>query len=140
MPQFSTYPAQTSFASTDLFLFWYSATGSVSTITGANLVASIKALNTSGLTTSIISANTTLDLTYQFVVANSGSPFTITLPLGTSSASYTGRPYYIFNKGAGTITVNITGGDTINGAASITLAQYAGGIFRYDGSSMWCKT
>lgn len=140
MPQFSSYPPLTSFVATDLFLFWATGTGSVSTITGANLVASIKALNTSGLTTNILSANTTLDLTYQFVVGNSAGAFAILLPLGTSNADYTGRAYYFFNKGAGVVTFNVTGPDTINGAASLTFAQFTGGIIRYDGSGSWCKS
>lgn len=139
MPQYNSYPLNTSFLAADIFLFYDTANTACKTITGTNLVASVKTLIDRSLVTNVVSGNTTLDLTYQFVVGNSGGGFTITLPLGTSDSRYTGYAYRIFNKGAGTVTVAKTGADTINGAASFTLAQYAGATLTYDGLGMWSK-
>ncbi len=137
MPQFNTYPPASVFALTSLFLFWDEDSGTVVSITGEDLVASVKTLMDPNETVNIVSANVTLTDAYQFVVANSGSGFTITLP---SAAANPGKKYYISNKGAGTITIGKTGSDTIKGATSITMVQYKSYLIMSDGVDMWHVT
>lgn len=96
----------------------------------ADLFASLATLN---LTVNVYSANQTLS-TEQFVEANSGGAFNLTLP---ASSLNTGRRYIIFNKGAGVATVLPAGTDTIEGAASLALAQYATVMLTSDGLGMW---
>jgi hypothetical protein len=86
------------------------------------------------LTVTVYSANQTLDSEDQFVEANSGGAFNLTLP---ASSLNTGRRYIVFNKGAGTVTVLPNGSDTINGAASLALAQYESSMLTSDGLGMW---
>lgn len=82
----------------------------------------------------VYSSNQTLDGEDQFVEANSGGAFDITLP---ASSLNTGRAYRVFNKGSGVVTLLPTGGDTIAGAASLALAQYEAVIVQSDGLGMW---
>lgn len=96
----------------------------------ANLLQSLANLN---LAVSVISANQTL-VTEQLVIANSGGVFNLTLPANSLN---TGRGYRIFNKGAGTVTVLPNGADTIAGAASLAIAQYASATLYADGLGMW---
>lgn len=99
----------------------------------ADLFASLASLN---LTVNVVSVNTVLDSSHQFVEANSGGAFNITLP---ASSLNTGRRYIIFNKGAGTVTVLPNGADTIENAASLTIAQYGNVMLISDGLGMWAK-
>lgn len=70
----------------------------------------------------------------QFVEANSGAALTFNLP---ASSLNTGRAYRIFNKGAGVLTIDAAGTDTINGAATLALAQYQSAIVQSDGVGAW---
>jgi hypothetical protein len=47
--------------------------------------------------------------------------FTVSLP---TAVGISGREYYIKNSGTGTITVDANGSENIDGASTVTLAQY----------------
>jgi hypothetical protein len=96
----------------------------------ADLFATLASQNVS---VDVESANITLT-TEQMVVANSGGAFNITLP---ASSLNTGRTFLIANKGAGTVTILPNGSDTIEGAASLALVQYATATLRSDGLGMY---
>lgn len=98
----------------------------------ADLFQSLASLN---LAVTVLSANHTLT-TEQLVIANSGGAFDIDLPASSLNA---GRGYRIFNKGAGAVTINPNGADTIAGAASLVLAQYEGVVLYADGLGMWAQ-
>ena len=136
MPQFNAYPLVTDFANADIFLVWRTSTGSVKTITGANLIASIKSLMPKNFAVTALNSATTLGASNEFVICNSGSPFTVTLPV---NADFAGKPYYISNKGAGTINVAPDGTDTIAGASSLSIPQYSSFLLVSDGLGMWSK-
>jgi len=77
------------------------------------------------LVQSIVSAagTTTLDLTTHAVVVTGSTTQTLTLP-----ACRTGRKIKVINRSTGTVTVNRSGSDTINGGAgglSVTTGQMA---------------
>jgi hypothetical protein len=84
-----------------------------------------------------LSANTTLDVTYRIIDADaSGGVITITLP----SASSVGNGFFFSimktDASANTITINTTGGQTINGSASQSLSsQYSAKAFYSDGAN-----
>jgi hypothetical protein len=81
--------------------------------------------------TSSISANTTLDGTYTHVFAS--GTITITLP---TAVGISGRTYWIKRTGTGTITINTTSSQTIDGAASLSItAQYDSYTLVSDGSN-----
>lgn len=134
MPQYSLYPAITELLEADLILVYKASVGAVKTITAENFAASIKALTDRSLEITNLSANATLTAEDDFVVCNSGGGFTVTLPL---SADNPGLPFKITNKGAGSITIDTLGSDTIGGDASITLAQYESVTVIADGDAMW---
>jgi len=117
----------------DIVLVWQDASGANKTITGQDLATSLQALMNPDETVTFITSNTLLS-DEQIVVANSGAPFTITLP---TAMDHEGQRYTIVNKGAGTLTVARTGSDTIGGATSLTLAQYHGYSFISDGQGVW---
>jgi hypothetical protein len=80
---------------------------------------------------SSISANTTLDGTYTHVFAS--GTITITLP---TAVGISGRTYWIKRTGTGTITINTTSSQTIDGAASLSItAQYDSYTLVSDGSN-----
>jgi hypothetical protein len=71
----------------------------------------------------VITSNTTLNSTYQLVVANLATSFTITLP---DAGLNEGRAYLVKNKNSGIITLDATGLGNLfkaSSVASITLAQ-----------------
>lgn len=72
---------------------------------------------------SVISGNTTLASPTKFYSADtSGGTFTATLP---AAASNSGVEFNVINKtfgGSNNVTIALTGGDTVNGAASDTVA------------------
>jgi hypothetical protein len=80
-------------------------------------------------------ANRTLDGGDEFIDCTTNT-FTITLP---TAVGYR-KQYTIFNSGAGVITINTTGGETINGFASgtFTLLQFDCIIVRSNGTN-WYK-
>lgn len=60
---------------------------------------------------------------------------TVTLPAASGKS---GRIYVIKNSSAGTVTINVTGGDTIDGLSSQTLTvQYSAYTLQSDGTSSW---
>lgn len=79
---------------------------------------------------------TTLDAAHHVVVANSGSALTINLPAVATSA---GREYKIYNKGAGTVTVDANASELIESSTTLSLAQYKGATLVCDGA-IWVIT
>ncbi len=136
MPQFNAYPLVTDFSAEDLFLVWRDSTGSVKTINGENLVATIKSLMLKNFAVLELNSALTLTAADEFVICNSGSAFTVTLPV---NADYAGKPYYISNKGAGTINVAPDGTDTIAGASNLSIPQFSSHLLIADGLGMWSK-
>ncbi len=134
MPQFNSYPAITELLAADLILAYKDSVGAVKTITAEDFAAAIKLLTDKSLGITNINSETTLDADDEFVIGNSGAGFNVILPLSSENA---GLPFHIANKGAGVMTITVTGGDTIIGQASITLAQYESAIFLADGDAMW---
>lgn len=55
-----------------------------------------------------------------YVIEATSGTFTVTLP---TAIGITGRIYVVKNTGAGTITVATTGGQTIDGGATVSLTQ-----------------
>lgn len=133
MPQYDQPALITELDAADIILIWQTAAGAVKTITGQDLADSLQGLMEFNDTVTFITSATLLS-DEQMVVANSGAPFTITLP---TAMDYEGKRYTIVNKGAGTLTVARTGTDTIGGATSLTLAQYHGFTFESDGQGVW---
>lgn len=134
MPQANAYPLQTSLLSADTVLFWQDSSGTVNQITGQNLADSLDALRTGFLALLSISSNTTLDETAKLVVGNSGSGITATLPDATANE---GQEIRFYNRGAGTLTIQRAGSDTVGSGTSIALAQYEGAILISVGTGMW---
>jgi len=134
MPKFDEYPTTSQLLAADTVLTFKDAAGAVKQISGTNLAASLKLLIDRALDVRVVSSATTLDEDDQFVIGNSASTFTITLPESTDNP---GLPVFISNKGAGTVTVAATGSDTIFGESSIPLPQYSAYIFIPDGLGMW---
>lgn len=140
MPQYNAPSLVTSILSADTILFWKSSLGAVRTITFSDFVQSVADLIPHKDKVSIVSSNTALDGTYQFIVANSGSPFTMTLP---PAVNYPGRKFRIANKGSGALTVIVTGSDAISAGAlgpSTTVTQYNTYDFESDGVDTWYRT
>ncbi len=138
MPQFNAYPAKTNFVSADLFLLFDSLTSSVKTITGGNLVLSVKNLISDNVAVITTASNLTLNTANQYVISNSPGSITITLPDSTSLApAYVGKKYYISNKGAGALTIQRSGADKINGSNSFSMTQNKAYLFISDGGGTW---
>ncbi len=87
--------------------------------------------------------NTQTGTSYTYVLAdrgklvtfNSGSAVAVTLPQATSSGSFlSGWHSFIYNRGAGTVTVTPTT-STINGGSTLMFAQGEGGIIFSDGAN-----
>lgn len=85
------------------------------------------------LSVAVISATTTLS-TQQAIKANSGSAFDLDLP---ASSLNTGRSYRIYNAGAGDVTIDPNGSDTVGGAASLVLSTGESVIITSDGLGNW---
>jgi hypothetical protein len=128
----SNYPAYQPVAA-DYTIFVRDSDGVMRTATMqilAELFASLASLN---LTVTVIGVTTTLT-TEQLVVANSGSAIDLDLP---ASSLNTGRTYRVYNQGAGAVTLDPNGSDTIGGAASLVLAQGESVIITSDGLGNW---
>lgn len=104
---------------------------------GANapfyMFAELEAVGTSS-TNAIrtITTSQTLLLTDNFVLCNSASPLTVTLP-----ASGTGQLFNIKNINTGTVTITPTSG-TIDGSASATMpVRYTSLELVFDGTNWW---
>lgn len=136
MPQYNVPALITSLVAADILLAWQTASAANKTITFADFVDSIEAEFNYYQTTTEITGNTTLDDTYQLVVANSGSGITVTLP---AALSYIGKTYSIANIGAGTVTVARSGSDTIGGATSVSIVQHKGSDFKAVASGIWIQ-
>lgn len=118
----------------DMILVYQDSSAAEHLIKFTDFVASVEALFNRKLVTNIITGNVTLDDAYEFVVANSGTPLTITLP---AASSFPGQPYVISNKGAGDATIQVTGGDHIDNATNVTLVQWQGATIVSDGVDTW---
>ena len=64
---------------------------------------------------------TTYNITSDDYYVDCSGTFTVTLP---TSVGITGKLYIIKNSGVGTITVNTTSSETIDGSLSFLLTQY----------------
>lgn len=117
----------------DYMLFVRDSDGVLKTATMQQLADLFQSLASLNLGVTVIDSATTLS-TEQFVEANAGGAFDITLP---ASSLNTGRSFRIFNKGAGTVTILPNGSDTIANAASIAVAQYETVELTSDGLGMW---
>lgn len=120
----------------DYTIFVRDSDGVLKTATMQQLATLFQSLASLNLAVSVYSAHQTLDDEDQFVEANSGGAFNLTLP---ASSLNTGRRYMIFNKGAGAVTVLRNGSDTISGATSLVLAQYEAVTLVSDGLGMWAR-
>jgi len=134
MPQYNQPAAITTLSAADVVLIWQNAAAANKTITALNLATAL--LGMPGVAENTVTFYTSNQLLDQedVVIANAGSPFTITVP---AAVSYSGKVYRICNKGAGTITIQRSGADTIGGSISITLAQHAAVTLVSDGVSEW---
>tara|TARA_Y100001970_G_C14259751_1_gene878997 strand:+ start:13915 stop:14205 length:291 start_codon:yes stop_codon:yes gene_type:complete len=84
-------------------------------------------------TYSAVSSNTSLVLNYYYSCTGS-----ITLTLPAVNGSRAGDEIKVKNLGTGTITINRTGSDTIDGATSAALGvQYQMLSFVSNGSNTW---
>lgn len=129
----TNYPNQVPTAD-DYTIFVRDSDGVIKTATMQQLATLFQSLSSLVLAVQVYSSDQTLDDEDQFVEANSGGAFNITLP---ASSLNTGRRYIIFNKGAGTVTILPDGSDTIKGGASLALAQYETVMLTSDGLGMW---
>lgn len=80
-----------------------------------------------------ISALRTLDQTDHYVSCSSGT-FAVTLP---TAGSIQGRIYTVKNNGVGTITVNTTAAQTIDGAATVSLSTQFSKVTVISNGSNW---
>jgi hypothetical protein len=69
------------------------------------------------------------------VIGNKGTAFTVTLP--TASANVIGQIFTVKNIGAGVITVEGAGSDTINGALNQTMNQWSARLFQCISANTW---
>ncbi len=129
----TNYPNQVPVAA-DYTLFVRDSDGVLKTATMQQLATLFQSLASLVLSVTVYSSNQTLGSSDQFVEANSAGAFDITLP---ASSLNTGRRYIVFNKGAGVVTIMPNGSDTINGSASIDIAQYGTVMLASDGLGMW---
>lgn len=141
MPQYNSYPAITTIDAADIVLVWDTSAAANKTITFENLAEAVNDFLPKVDDVSIISSNTTLDSTYEFVVGNSGGSFNVTLP---SASLNPGLRFRVANKGAGSITMVRSGSDVIaaDGSAGtgFTIPQYNSYDFESDGVNTWFKT
>ena len=105
----------------------------VKTTTMRQLAVLMAALGSQNVTVTTTAISSVLSDEQMLVVTAAGAT-NQELPASSLNA---GKTYYITNKGAGTVTVLPNGSDTIGGAASISLAQYATATLRSDGLGMW---
>lgn len=136
MPQFNAYPAISSLLAADLILAYQYSSGSVKTITAEDLALSLHSLVPAFSTINTYAVNTTLGDDDAVAVANSGGTLTFTLPDATVNE---GQEITIYNRGAGTLTVQRAGSDTIGGDTSIELAQYQGLRLVSVGTGLWAQ-
>jgi hypothetical protein len=134
MPQYNDPPSITSLNPNDIILVWQTSSSSNKTITYANLLAEIKSDSGNTLNTVYVTADETLDGDEQFVVSNSGSAIVLTLPL---SGSNSGKPIQFARLGAGALTIQRSGSDTISGDNSFSLDPYQTVTLTADGISTW---
>jgi hypothetical protein len=83
-----------------------------------------------GLKVSTVSGSTTLDASHNVVLAS--GTITINLP---DASGIAGRVYTIKNTGSGTVTIDPSGSQTIDGAATLPLPQYQYRMIVSDGSN-----
>jgi hypothetical protein len=76
------------------------------------------------VTTTFVNPNETINCT--------GGTFSVNLP---TASGIQGRLYVLVNSGTGVITLDPNGAETINGNATITLAQYVSRTVQSDGTN-----
>lgn len=104
---------------------WANSSGTYATITGGGIIKSGTPYVAKTATYSILASDEVVDCT-------SGT-FNTTLP---TAVNLTGKRFTIMNSGAGIITVDTTGGQTINGISTVTLdIQYAAVTVVSDGAN-----
>jgi hypothetical protein len=117
----------------DYTIFVRDSDGVLKTATMQQLADLFQSLSSLNLTPVVYSSAQVL-ADEQFVVANSGGVFNLTLP---ASSLNSGRGFRIFNKGTAAVTILPNGADTIAGAASLVLAQYDAAYLVSDGLGMY---
>lgn len=133
MPQVNSYPSVASVASADLIIAWRASEADVVVIEAEDLAARLAVLAPVVMEPVEYGSNTVLT-DEKLVVGNSAGATTLTLPDATANA---GQRIYVANRGAGTLTVQRAGTDTINGDASVDLLQYEGVVFVSLGTGLW---
>ena len=103
------------------------------TIAGSGTIALDANLSVSSLTTGYTAKTATYTvLPADNIINCTANTFTVTLP---TAVGITGKRYTVKNVGAGTITVDGDGSETIDGAADVTLAQWAKTTVVSDGAN-----
>jgi hypothetical protein len=70
----------------------------------------------------------------EIIDCNLGSAQTVNLPEGPAE----GTTYLIIQRGAGVVTINAQGADSVNGAGSVDIAnRYSGATVIYVASHIW---
>lgn len=82
----------------------------------------------------VVTDTLTLNSTHQTIVCNKGTAMTVNLP---AVASHAGRTYIIKNKGAGVVTIDGSGAEQIDNAATLALNQWQTATIVCDGA-IWC--
>lgn len=81
----------------------------------------------------------TVLITDDFISITGANTFDLTLP--AIAGANNDRIIQIKHRGTGTVTVKVTGGDTIDGVSSFVMSnQYMHNRFRSDGTSDWMVT
>lgn len=133
MPQFAAYPVITTIAEDDVLLVYQDSSGGVKTISAANAAIALANLGYQPL--AITEYNSSQSLGNEKVaVGNSASAITFLLPYAEDNE---GDKKYVSNRGTGDLTLSVQAGDTIDGSASITLAQYEGVVVISLGNGLW---
>lgn len=117
----------------DTLLLRQDSTGRIKSVEVSALAEAISPLMSRSLVPSVVNGTLTLS-TEQLVMASSAAPFDILLP---AAAVNEGRPYYVFNSGAGAITLVADGTDTVGLDATLVLAQGESVILVSDGLGIW---
>lgn len=118
----------------DTFIIWQDSSGTVCQISLSDLIASFISNTQGAQTVTPINADTVLTPEMGFVVVNSGAAITVTLPLAAASSGIT---FPIMNKGAGHVTIQTSGSDTVAGQSTVTLTQFQSTRLQSDGSNLF---
>ncbi len=117
----------------DYMPFVRDSNGDVKTVTMQALADLLQSLASLNLSVTVISVTTTLS-TQQLVIASAGGAIDLDLP---ASSLNTGRGYRVYNSGAGDVTLDPNGSDTIGGASSLVLSNGESVTIYSDGLGNW---